>query len=74
MRSFLKLFQKAKELNITSRNLMCTDNLLKFIINTILRYKGIIFGADSPICIECLNKIRKQQVIDEISRLNLSFV
>ena len=31
----------------------------------IIKYKEIIFGADSPICIKCLDEPRKQHVIDK---------
>ena len=33
---------------------------------TIIKYKEIIFGADTSICTECLNDIKTQQVIDKI--------
>ena len=28
-------------------------------------YKEIIFGSDTPICIACLEKLRRQQIIDQ---------
>ena len=28
-------------------------------------YKEIIFGSDNPACMACLDKLRKQQVIDQ---------
>ena len=28
-------------------------------------YKDIIFGLDTPTCIACLEKLRKQQVFDQ---------
>ena len=31
----------------------------------IIKYKEIIFGLDSLVCIVCLNELRKEQVIDE---------
>ena len=40
------------------------QELEKAIKDTINKYKEIIFGAESPICIRCLDKLRKQQVID----------
>ena len=33
--------------------------------DTIAKYKEIIFGADTPACMTCLNELRKKQVIDE---------
>ena len=33
--------------------------------NTIIRYKEIIFGEDSPVYKTCLDKLRKQQLTDE---------
>ena len=33
--------------------------------DTITKYKEIIFGSDSPVCMACLNELRKKQVIDE---------
>ena len=45
---------------------MSVKDLRKFIKDTIIKYKEIIFGAHSSICIKCLGKLRKQQVIDEI--------
>ena len=42
-------------------------DLQKVIKDTIIKYKEIIFGADSPIYIyiEYLNKLRKQQALEE---------
>ena len=59
------LLEKAKELNIPRRNCMKTkQELEKVIKDTMTKYKEIILGADSPICIKCLGELRKQQVID----------
>ena len=33
--------------------------------DTIIKYKEIIFALDGPICIKCLDELRKQQVIDD---------
>ena len=41
------------------------QELEKAIKDTIIKYKDVIFGADSPICIKCLDELRKQQVISE---------
>ena len=60
------LLKKAKELNITRQNCMKTkEELEKAIKDTITKYKEIIFGPDSPVCMTCLDKHRKQQVIDK---------
>ena len=60
------MLDKAKELNIPRRNYKKTkQELEKAIKNTIIKYKETIFDADSPIFIRCLDKRRKQQVINE---------
>ena len=60
------LLEKEKELNIPLRNCMKTkQELEKVIKDTIIKYKEITFGARSPICIKCLDELRKQQVINE---------
>ena len=38
------------------------QELKKAIKDTIIKYKEIIFGADSPIYMKCLDELRKQQV------------
>ena len=45
---------------------MSTEDLQKAIKGTIIKYKEIIFGVDTPVCAECLNELRKQQVINEV--------
>ena len=45
---------------------MSTEDLQKAIKGTIIKYKEIIFGVDTPVCTECLNELRKQQVINEV--------
>lgn len=55
------LLQEAKELNKTRWNLMGRD-LQKAIKDTIIKYKEINFGIDSPICLECSNEPQKQQL------------
>ena len=58
------LSEKAKMLNIPRRNCMKTkEELEKAIKNTIIKYKEIIFGVNSPACMACLDELRKQQVI-----------
>ena len=58
------LSEKAKMLNIPCRNCMKTkEELEKAIKNTIIKYKEIIFGANSPACMACLDELRKHQVI-----------
>ena len=41
------------------------EELEKVIKGTITKYKEIIFGADAPTCIACLDELWKQKVIDE---------
>ena len=41
------------------------EELEEAIRDTITKYKEIIFGPDSPVCMACLNELRKQQVIDK---------
>ena len=60
------LLELAKKLNIPRRNCMKTnEELEKAIKDTITKYKEIIFGADSPAWMMCLNELRKKQVIDQ---------
>lgn len=54
------MFEKAKELNIPRRNCMkAKQEVEKAIKDTIGKYKEIISGVDSPICVERLDKLRK---------------
>ena len=56
----------AKKLNISRRNCMkISEELEEAIKDTIKRYKEIIFGSDTPACMACLDKLRKQQIIDQ---------
>ena len=41
------------------------EELEKAIKDTIAKYKEIVFGADSPTCMACLDELQKQQVIDK---------
>ena len=66
MSALLKLLQETKELNIALRNLISEKHVSKSIKDTIIKYKEIIFGVHSHICIKCLGELRKQQVIGEI--------
>ena len=60
------LLKKAKELNITRQNCMKTkEELEKAIKDTITKYKEIIFGPDTPVCLTFLDEYQKQQVIDK---------
>ena len=60
------LLELAKKLNISRRNCMKTKGELKEAIkDTITRYKDIVFGSDTPSCMACLEKLRRQQVIDQ---------
>ena len=44
---------------------MSREDLKRVIKDTIIKYKKITFGVDSPISIKCLDELRKQQVIDK---------
>ena len=60
------LFELAKKLNIPRRNYLKTkEELEEAIKDTIKRYKEIIFGSDTPVCIACLDELWKHQVIDQ---------
>ena len=62
----MSLVELAKKFNINRRNCMKTkEELEKAIKDTITKYKEIIFGPDSPVCMVCLDELRNQQVIDE---------
>ena len=41
------------------------EELEEPIIDTIKVYKEIIFDSDTPICMACLDKLRRQQIIDK---------
>ena len=41
------------------------EELEEAIKDIIIKYKEIIFGLDSLVCMVCLNELRKEQVIDE---------
>ena len=61
------LLELAKKLNIPRQNCMKTkEELEEAIKNTIKEYKEIIFGADTPVCMACLDELRKQQGIDQM--------
>ena len=50
------LLELAKKLNIPHQNCMKTkEELEEAIKGTITRYKEIIFGSDTPTCMECLD-------------------
>ena len=60
------LLELAKKLNMPRRNCMKTkEELEEAIKDTIKVYKEIIFGLDTPVCMACLNELRKQQTIDQ---------
>ena len=40
------------------------QELEKAIKDTTIKYKEIFFGVVSPICIKCLDKLKRQQVMD----------
>ena len=39
--------------------------LEEVIKENLTKYKEITFGPDSPVCMACLNELRKKQVLDE---------
>ena len=62
----MSLLELAKNLNIPLRNCMKRkEELEEAIRDTITKYKEIIFGLNIPVCMACLNELRKQQVIDK---------
>ena len=62
----MPLLELAKKLNIPRRNCMKTkEELEEAIKDTIKVYKKIIFGLDTPVCMACLDELRKQQTIDQ---------
>ena len=57
------LLELAKKMNIPRRNCMKTEEEFEKVIkDTITRYKEIIFGPDTPVCMACLEKPRKQHI------------
>lgn len=59
------LLELAKRLNIPRRKCMKTrEELEDAIKDTINAYKDIIFGSDTHTCTICLDKLRKQHIID----------
>ena len=60
------LLELAKKLNMPRRNCMKTkEELEEAIKDHITRYKEIIFGSDTPVCMACLDELPKQQIIDQ---------
>ena len=41
------------------------EELEEAITDTIIGYKEIIFGSDTPTSMACLDEIRKKQIIDQ---------
>ena len=41
------------------------EELEEAIKDTIKGYKEIIFGFDTPVCMICLDELRKHQIIDQ---------
>ena len=41
------------------------EEIEKAIKDTIKVYKEIIFGSDTPVCMACLDELRKQQATDQ---------
>ena len=59
------LLELAKKLDIPRRSCMKTkEQLEEAIKDTIKMYKEIFFNSDTPTCMACLDKLRKQQAID----------
>ena len=55
-----------KKVEIPRRNCMKTKRELEEAIkDTITKYKEIILGPDTPVCMACLDELRKQQAIDK---------
>ena len=62
----MSLLELAKKLNIPRRNCTRTKKELEEAIkDTITKYKEIIFGSHTPACMACLDKLQKQQIIDQ---------
>ena len=60
------LLELAKKLNTPCRNCMKTKEALEEAIkDAIKRYKGIIFGSDTPVCMACMDELRRQQIINQ---------
>ena len=52
------LLEKLKDLNIPYRNCMKTkEEFGKATKDTITKYKKIIFDADTPVCMTCLDEL-----------------
>ena len=52
------LLELAKKFNITRRNCMKTKEELEEAIKDIItKYKEIIFGSDTPVCMACLDEL-----------------
>ena len=62
----MSLLELAKKLNIPRRNCMKRkEGLEEAMKDTIKGYKEIIFGSITPVCMACLDELRKQQAIDQ---------
>ena len=62
----MSLLELAKKLNIPRRNCTRTKKELEEAIkDTITKYKEIIFGSHTPACMACLDKLQRQQIIDQ---------
>ena len=59
-----KVLARAKKLNLLRQNFMSREDLQKAIKDTLIKYKEIIFCADTPICTEYLNELRRLQAFD----------
>ena len=61
----MKLLPEGKDLNIPQWNLLSKEDVQKATKGTIIKYKEIIIGVNCPICIRCMDELKKQQVIDD---------
>ena len=61
----MKLLPEGKDLNIPQWNLLSKEDVQKATKGTIIKYEEIIIGVNCPICIRCMDELKKQQVIDD---------
>ena len=63
------LLERTKKLNIPRRKCMKTkEETEEAIKDTITMYKETVFNSDTPTCMACLDKLRKQQSVDQYVR------
>ena len=55
------LLELGKNLNMPRRNcIKAKEELKEAVKDNIKGYKEIIFGSDTPVCMTCLDELRKQ--------------